>query len=361
MAWSQDEFRLKLDRVRRFINREGIKNLLIKSQAGFTWLTGGRPFINRAADIACGYLLVTDQKVYLVASNIEAGRLIVEELDGLPVTKVEYPWWDPTAMDAVINDLCGDDLLFNDLELGSKFSRLRWDLIPEELFRFSRVGGMVAQTLEKVAFAVTPGDSEEKVAALLNQAAISFGLTLPVVLAAADDRIYQYRHPLPTGKVIDKYFLMSICGQKYGLVASASRLVHFGKASRELRRRHEAVAKVDSVLIGATKPGQKVKDILAAGIRAYEETGFPGEWKNHHQGGLAGYSSREFRATPESEETVAEGQAYAWNPTVAGAKSEDTILAGRDGPRVITVSQHFPRKTVEYRGFTVERPDILER
>lgn len=361
MAWSQKEFEIKLDRVRGFMSQEGIANLLIQSQANFIWLTGGRPFINRATDMACGYLLVTNHQVCLVASNIEADRLMVEELAGLSIGKEEYPWWEPASLEAKLRDLAGGSRIFTDGELGNKFNRLRWHLLPEERQRYSKVGRLVGAVLQEGAFALQPGDSEEKVAGMLSQAAIVAGLTPMVVLVAADDRAFQYRHPLPTGKRIDRYVLMSISSQKYGLWASATRLVHFGAVPRDLQRRYEVAARVDATLISATVPGAKVKDILGRGIEAYEELGFPNEWKNHHQGGLAGYASREYRATPVSEETVAEGQAYAWNPTVAGAKSEDTILVENNGLRVITVSGNFPLKKIDSQGFAIERPDILVR
>ncbi len=361
MAWSPKEFEIKLDRVRGFMSHEGITNLLIQSQANFIWLTGGRPFINKATDMSCGYLLIAEHQVCLVASNIEAERLMVEELAGLSIVSEDYPWWEPASLEAKLRDLAGGSRVFTDAELGNKFNRLRWQLLPEERQRYSEVGRLVGTVMQEVAFAIQPGDSEEKAAAMLSQAAIAVGLAPMVVLVASDDRTFQYRHPLPTGKRIDQYALLSISSQKYGLWASATRLVHFGEVPRDLQRRYEAAARVDAALISATVPGAKVKEILDRGIAAYAEMGFPNEWKNHHQGGLAGYASREYRATPVSEEIVAEGQAYAWNPTVAGAKSEDTILVESNGPRVITASGNFPLKEIEYQGFAIERPDILVR
>ena len=56
----------------------------------------------------------------------------------------------------------------------------------------------------------------------------------------------------------------------------------------------------------------------------------------HHQGGATGYGPREALATPESTFRVAEGQFYAWNPSIAGVKSEDTMVVGSQGNQVIT-------------------------
>jgi hypothetical protein len=52
--------------------------------------------------------------------------------------------------------------------------------------------------------------------------------------------------------------------------------------------------------------------------------------------------------------------AYAWSPTVQGAKSEDTYLVTEDGYEVLTAGD-WPTRTASAVGYdeTFERPDIL--
>jgi antitoxin VapB len=88
--------------------------------------------------------------------------------------------------------------------------------------------------------------------------------------------------------------------------------------------------------------------------------GFPDEWRLHHQGGLAGYLPREIVATPETQDEVSVGQVYACNPSIAGTKSEDTILVGERDNKVLTVIPGWPTLSVEIEGQTIERPRILE-
>jgi antitoxin VapB len=99
---------------------------------------------------------------------------------------------------------------------------------------------------------------------------------------------------------------------------------------------------------------------MKEGIEAYREAGFPEEWQLHHQGGLAGYAPREIVATPTSDAEVLLGQAYAWNPSITGTKSEDTILIGKDGNEILTAIGGWPTITVKTDGRSLERPDILE-
>lgn len=75
---------------------------------------------------------------------------------------------------------------------------------------------------------------------------------------------------------------------------------------------------------------------------AYAAVGHPEEWERHHQGGPIGYETREWIATPESTESVPLPMTYAWNPTVQGSKSEDTVLVSADGTTVLSQTGDWP-------------------
>jgi Xaa-Pro dipeptidase len=77
-------------------------------------------------------------------------------------------------------------------------------------------------------------------------------------------------------------------------------------------------------------------------------------------GGPAGYEPREYIATPDSDDVVSAGQTYAWNPSITGTKSEDTILVGEEENEVLTSIDGWPTLSVIVGGETFERPAILE-
>ena len=361
MVWSLEEFNEKLNKVRRLMAAESIANLAITSTVNFGWLTGGRGYISAVADRACCDLLITDEKVYLLANNIEADRLITEEIPGLPVEKVSYSWWEAGGLEKIRKEVIGSETIKTDAELGGKFAQLRWDLSAQDRARYLDAGASVATALDKVAYAILPGQSEQEVATLLRQESLAVGVAANVALVAVDERIFAYRHPMPTAKKLVRYALLAVAGEKHGLHASATRLVHFGEPPAELKKRHHAVAVVDAAFIGATRPDATIGEVFELGQRAYREVGFADEWQRHHQGGMAGYMGREIRATAASSELIRAGQAFAWNPSIAGTKSEDTILVGPDGNTVITQSPIFPRIKVEYGGVVMERSGILVR
>jgi Xaa-Pro aminopeptidase len=148
---------------------------------------------------------------------------------------------------------------------------------------------------------------------------------------------------------------------KWGLGCFATRLVHFGEPPTELRDRHASCCYVDACLNLETVPGADVATIFRKATAAYEETGHADEWRLHHQGGSTGYAGREYKAHGEIEETVLTNQPFAWNPSITGTKSEDTIITTESGQRFLTDPAGWPTLTVQYEGTTLERPDILVR
>ena len=148
--------------------------------------------------------------------------------------------------------------------------------------------------------------------------------------------------------------------RKHGLVVSLTRLVHFGALPSELRHKMEAIAQIDATFITTTRPGATCGEVFRQATDAYAAVGFPTEWQLHHQGGPAGYEPREWIATPTSTEAVKVGQVYAWNPSITGAKSEDTILIGANGHEILTEIPDWPVLPIEMGGQIVKRPAILE-
>ncbi len=95
---------------------------------------------------------------------------------------------------------------------------------------------------------------------------------------------------------------------------------------------------------------------------AYDHVGYPGEWELHHQGGAAGYAGREWIATPTTDDEIRLPMAYAWNPTVQGAKSEDTALVGEERIEILTETGDWPTESVTALDYdvTLPRPTVLE-
>jgi Xaa-Pro aminopeptidase len=359
------EFSQKQDRIESLLKERSLDALLLRRVSSFAWATcGAASYVNTATTNGEAALVITPSGRYVVTTNIEATRLEREEK--LTAQGWEFrvvPWQE--AQDTVAEltrglRLGADGPYPGAIDLSEDLVHLRAHLTPEEGERFRTLGRLCAEAMESAVRMVSPGQSEYQVAGLLAREAESRGVQAIVNLIATDRRVFDFRHPLPTGKKLERYAMLVLCGRKWGLVASLTRLVHFGSLPREVRVKQEAVAQVDAAFIAASRAGARIADIFKKGVEAYAKVGYPHEWKLHHQGGLAGYEPREHLATPASCEVVTPGQALAWNPSITGTKSEDTILISENGCEVITAMQDWPQIPVQVDGQLIERPAILE-
>jgi antitoxin VapB len=204
--------------------------------------------------------------------------------------------------------------------------------------------------------------SEHEIAGVLSHHAHAQGLIPVVNLVAADERVARFRHPIPTSQKLRRYVMLVICAEFGGMISNVTRFVSFGALDAETKARQQAVVNVDAAVNLATRPGRTLGQVFADLVQAYADNGYADEWKLHHQGGSTGYAGREAFADPASTITVRDNQAFAWNPSITGVKSEDTVLITPRGIEMITVmSDTWPKLTGRCAHGTLQRPDILVR
>jgi len=350
-----DEIADKRQRINAFLKNNRLDALYLCQVSNFAWITAGlEPVVMLSSDRAEAGLLMTPEKCYVICNTIEYPRLRDE--DQLSEQGFEFyptPWYRGMP---VFNDLVKDKRWAADwpisgvADLSSEIARLRFQLTPPEVERYRWVGLHTAQALESAARTVRPGMSEMQIAGLIASRAYDEGITSTMILVGVDERIYRFRHPIPTMKPLEHYAMMAICGRRWGLVASATRFVHFGPLPEELKLKQTACAYVDATFNAATVEGAKVSDIFQLASQAYSEVGFPDEWMKHNQGGSAGYMSRDYEGTPTCDEVVLEEQAFAWNPSITGTKSEDTGIVHSTEFEFITVTGEWPTLKVQVDG-----------
>ena len=359
-------FRKRLNGLRELLKAQNADAVRLTLQKNISWLIGGRTHVNIAAEPACCQFFVSQDECVLIANNIETRRLLEEEIGFAEeggITRVEqWNWFDPTGLNAIINGLVsGKRRVVTDAELDGALVALRTKFDRDDLEQLREYGRLTADAVNKAAFDVERGDTEYKIAGKIAFHCLERGLDPIVNLVAADERIYSRKHPLPTGKSVDRYAMLVVCARKNGVVFSATRLVHFGPLSDSLRRLHRAVAEIDARVIDATRPGVTLAELYEKLKQFYCDAGYEQAYREHHQGGLTGYNSRERLALPTESLTVEAGQMYAWNPSLPGVKSEDTLLVGADHNEIITGYADFPQVRVKVGEREWERPDILIR
>ncbi|MEW6635380.1 MAG: M24 family metallopeptidase [Actinomycetota bacterium] len=340
----------RTQRLRELMERLGLGALFLERAENFAWYTNGADNrVDHASPFGVAGVLVTADAEYVLTTNIEAARMREEQTPDLEV--VEYPWYEERVK--TVREVAGsvslgaDSPLPGASDVSGDVAPLRYVLDPDAIERYRRVGTDAAEAVSAATDGLEPGISEREAAARLAAACRRRGLFTPVLLAAADGRVSAYRHPLPTGAAIEQRAMLVVCAERGGLFANLTRIVEFVEPDRELRRRQDACETILAGMREATRPGRTLADVFEDCRRLYAEAGFPDEWRLHHQGGMTGYASREVIATPRTRDEIRAGQAFAWNPSITGAKAEETflLLLLEGGPEVITSAPPAKRRT----------------
>jgi Xaa-Pro aminopeptidase len=172
------------------------------------------------------------------------------------------------------------------------------------------------------------------------------------VLAAGERRLPAYRHPTPSHEPIGARAMLVFCARRHGLYANLTRFVSFGAAPQDQR----ALMEVEATGLATVMPGKSLSAVYHAFAAAYNHADRQQAINEHHQGGITGYLAREIVATASTATELEEGMAFAFNPSFAGLKIEDTFLLGPQGLDNLTLDPQWPAVTVHGR----QRPLWLE-
>ena len=332
----------------------------------FAWLLGGNSVVDEETTVGVAAVGYDGDGLTVITDNIEAPRLRDEELpDGVTIETTD--WYAADLGEAVAErsptpaaadfDVPG----FESVDA----SELRQPLVDADIAAYRELGQDTAVAVEGVCRELDPRDTEREVAGQLAGALANRGIAAPVALVGSGERAQQYRHYTPTDVQLGSYALVSVTARRAGLHASCTRTVAFDPPSW-LDDRHATAARVETSALAATREvgcaGGTAADVFERVQDAYAALGHPDEWRAHHQGGAAGYAGREWIATPTHDAPVELPMGYAWNPTVQGAKSEDTMLVTENEFEPLTTTGEWPTQTVSAVGADIEleRPAVLQ-
>ncbi|WP_413216958.1 M24 family metallopeptidase [Thermus oshimai] len=283
-----------------------------------------------------GYLEM-GEKVRLHTTPPEHPRLVEEE--ALGVEAVLHPWYafpPPPSPSDLEHDL----------------TPLRLALTQRAQAAFRALGARAARAVGEVVRTAQPGWREWTLAGALAEALWGEGVRPLLLLVAGEERLFRHRHPLPKDRPLGRAFMAVVCAEVGGLVASLTRMAAFGQ--EEVEALYKKVLRVEAEALSASRPGASLGAVLEAIQKGYEAVGHPGAFLEHHQGGVAGFRPREVFATPGHPLRLGPGMALAWNPSLSGAKVEDTFLLREGGLENLTEDPFWPMVEVEER----KRPDL---
>lgn len=349
------ELREKSQRLADFLDRNHFTAILLSRNENIAWITGGQVEARVAygSETAVTSLLLTRSgQSYYLAPNNEGPRLAAEEFAGLDYEPALYPWH--RGRGELVAQLAGSGKIASDTPLPGtthvSLSDLRAPLLLSEIVRLRDLGQATSEATTEVLKSLEPGVTEYEMAARTSSALLTRGITPTVILMGTDERIFQYRHAVPRAGRLKKYGMVNLCARKWGLVVSMTRFVHFGPMPQSLADSFAAAARINSELIhatyratqAATHAGATAAQLFAVAQKAYAAVGASEELELHHQGGPCGYVEREWLILPGGTQTVTTPQAFAYNPSLRGAKAEDTVVIGNGSVEAVTSTPALP-------------------
>lgn len=325
----------RIERVRALVQARGAAGALLATRRNFAWVTvGGINHVVLSSEAGAVPLLITGREAVALAPINEAARIRDEELGGLAIGVHAMPWH--AEIGASAGAMTAGGRLLTDADLEEELVAERSRLDPIELDRMAELGRLAVDAVDGALKALTPGDTEDDAAAAVLARLARHGARAPVLLAAADERIARYRHPLPVGTTAHRRLMLVLVVERWGLHAAVTRIRELEPPGAELERRRRTTDQVLEAMHAATQPGGTFGDVLQAAMEAYRDGGFPDEWELHHQGGSIGYQGRERIAVPGDPTLIEDGMAFAWNPSITGAKAEETMVLSEGGRRILT-------------------------
>lgn len=363
----------KVSRVRKELAARKLDGAVIATERNLNWLTaGGKDNVVWAQRETAVKLLVTPEKLYLIADNIEGPRVMTEELTGLGYEWIRYSWYAKEA-DALVPLIKGKKIAFDlpaaqltyqkeTIASGIDFADLYYPLTAGELKKYRWLGRKTADVIEQVAQQVRPGMSERDVQYLLARELWYWDIYPTVLLTAADDRLLTYRHPIVTGKALKDMVALNVCARRWGLVVSTTRIVAFGEPDAALKKAWADGPSVIAAMWAASRPGNSLGSVVRTAQKAYAAIGQKDEWKLHHQGGPILTLERLYLVMPDDKTPIKPGMVLAWNPTVQGSKFEDTVVVNADGTlENLTASKSWPTVKATSGTATFDVPVLLIR
>ncbi len=352
------EQREKRARISALLAAKNLDAVVLKKGANVAWIIGGRAHIPTTLELSCMDVVVYRDRIVVVTNKIEAPRLTAEELSG-DEELIVVNWFEGREAQLPKGERIGIDGPDADrVNILSDIETLRRNLNDYEVNRLRDISKDAAEALGEAMLDIDPDMSEVEVAGEIAEELWERNLEPVVLLVAGEKRIKEFRHPLPTTNEIGSIGMGVICARRKGLIASVTRLVHFGEIPSHVNETYRRLLNVEAAFLDGTKIGASFAEAFKAGEISYLKEGFArDEWTKHHQGGPTGYLPRDFPAHEKTPQLIGLNNAIAWNPSAEGLKVEDTIVTTPAGFEILTVDSSWP--SLEISG--LRRPDIAVR
>ena len=290
---------------------------------------------------ACAVVVDEHETLVLVPENERDRATQEESLDDLGARLAWYPGRKQLA-DAVAR-LAGRRRAVSDAQLESRLAPLRQRLVEAECERLRAAGNACAEAADSALERFHSALTEREAQAELTYQLCLRGFGHVAVSVAGEIRQLGYERAPTTDAPLRRHAILDIEGERDGLHVSLTRIISFVEPSALVRSRVAIAAEIEARMLAASSAGAHIDAILAVGSKAYSVFGFSGDWRNHCQGGLGGYTSPLRDASRASPAALQDSCTVSWRPSLpGGGASQDTVLVSPAGLEVVTRMPDHP-------------------
>lgn len=361
-----DDYKIKLERIYRLLERESYAALVFGRRDNFAWLTGGKEsgvVLNQEKGFV--YLVVMRDRKIAVSMHADARKAQEELLAGMGFEMIVLDW-KSSGIEAYIEELLRGRRFLSDCILSGasydqdEMNELQYPMTECEVSRYKELGRLTDMILKETAAKIKEGMTENALKAEFLKLCAEYDVQADVLLLGSDDRIKKYRHCTPTDKRIKKTILISPVLRKYGLHSNVARMACIGEVPEEMRSRYDTVCRIQAEIIAACREGMLFKEIFELQEKLYRDAGYKDEWLLHRHGAPVGYMLSDGEVLYSKTRRIKKNQAYEWYITIAGAKSAELAMNVEGKQEVLSLAGEWPEK--EYTavsGIKISLPDIL--
>ncbi|MBD0268795.1 MAG: M24 family metallopeptidase [Cyanobacteria bacterium Co-bin8] len=353
MSAAEVTYKLKL--IRTVLADTGAAGVRLRGTDWFAWATaGGSNTVLLAAETGVAEVLITLDGAWILTDEIEAQRLQDEEVP----TGFEWavnPWAMADQREAFVESVAHGKVLSDlpteaEAALPPELMQAKRTLLFSEIERYRQVGRLASEAMTQTLSKAKPDWTEYQLAAAGAAALWVRGLHPTLTLVAGERRLPLYRHATAKAEPLGQIAMLVFCARGFGLYANLTRFVSFSPLSPEQEQLHQQVREIEAVALNACQAGTPLNQVYFTLKQAYEQQGYANAIAEHHQGGTTGYLSREVVANPTTDDLLSAPIAMAWNPSLRGAKIEDTFLLHDDGSlENLTFDPNWPHVEVQGR------------
>jgi|GEM_PF-1441918 len=352
------ELEEKIKHVRHIVRKHKKRGAIISEFYNLCWLGIHRPHVLSLSENTVVKIEITQEDVFLVTNNIEAQRIYNEEMDENLhpfFNKKVYQWYE-AEQDVYTYK---PDAYLKDKELEQEIKLHRMCMNASERQQSIELGLDMVAIIEATLKYIKSGKTEREISSWMHKLCVEKGIDVGLAICADWKRVLDYRHPIATDTPIEDMCMLALTVRRHGIYSCMSRMVALKVPDEALLKKRDAVLAVDAACQAYTQSGANVRNVFCKIQEEYQKQGLEGEWKNHHQGGITGYKSREEKICGTSDIDIQEHMLFAYNPSVAGYKTEDTFFIDKGKKIVTTYSEKLPLIEIEFEGNRYMKPDII--